>query len=57
MLKLWECFATYSDGCNNQNYGCLIYAECEYDAYRYLNERGMDLGLLCTHKFVRRMGV
>ena len=57
MLKLYECFATYSDGCNIQNYGCLIYAECEDDAYRYLDERGMDLELLCLHKFVQRKDV
>ena len=57
MLKLWECFATYSDGGNNQNYYCLIYAECEDDAFRYLDDRGMDLGLLCLHKFVQRKDV
>ena len=55
MLKLWQCFATYTDGCNKQYYGCLIYAECADDAFRYLDERGMDLCLICLDKSVQRV--
>lgn len=54
MLKLWTCSATYSDGRNEQYYGCLIYAECADDAFRYLDERARDLGLFCLCKSVQR---
>lgn len=55
MLKLWNCFATYTNGCNKQYYACLIYAECADDAFRYLDDRGMDLCLICLDKFVQRV--
>lgn len=57
MLKLWMCSATYSDGRDGQYYqyyGCLIYAECADDAFRYLDERARDLGLFCLCKSVQR---
>lgn len=57
MLKLWRCSAAYSDGRNKQYLGCFVYAECADDAFRYLDERGMDLGLFCLCKSVYRVDV
>lgn len=54
MLKLWRSVAVYSDGHNKQYFGCLIYAECADDAFRYLDDRARDLGLFCLSKSVQR---
>lgn len=55
MLKLYKCCASYSDGRNKQHFGCLIYAECADDAFRYLDERARDLELFCLCKSVQRV--
>lgn len=46
MLKLWMCSATCSDGRNKEYFGCLIYAECADDAFRYLDEKSKGFGVV-----------